>query len=55
MLTFYALGTSRTLRNHRSPSRESTDEENTELSSTPDRSATNLKKKSGKSTLKGDA
>jgi len=51
---YNALGTSKTRRNHRSPSRESTDEENMELFSTPDRSATNLKKNSGKSTLKGN-
>lgn len=37
----------------RSPSPESTDEENTEIYSTPDRSAANLLKKAGKSSLKG--
>jgi hypothetical protein len=50
---YYSLGTSKTRRNHGSPSRESTDEENMEVFSTPDRSAANLKKNSGKSTLKG--
>lgn len=49
----YTLGTSKTQRNYQSPERESTDEENTEFFSTPDRSAINLKKNSGKSTLKG--
>ena len=40
-------------RSHHSPSRESTNKDNMELYSTPDRSEINLLKNFGKSTLKG--